>query len=558
MLDTNRIPAEIVEHLSYAAEEYFEPVILLRGLEYYRDGHVRNVRVTSNFLIHAKVFGTEHYDVTLDTDFFAMSTCTCPYDGFCKHMAATFFAVYKTYHSPDEWMHNYSEQYEIEQHRKTVQIQKEQAKQQNQRLALETNLARSSKSAAKKSVPEPLETDTVKEWRNYFQRSFHIAFEQQKTLASITHALKQFEKKLVEVAKRWDRKNRFIYELHLHIFFIELLRNLWENVKSSYYGWYLQEEWDDQIIRHTNQLIQMFENQASKILPAGSNVAHIRETAEYFHELLENSSEVNEYSDWVLIYHSCWLHWLHKDPALTQFETAYLQLQLQKPDNEDLQNELFSYALALFDILDGNDSQAIERLSELAEITLLEPCLFFLVYHEQLEQWDKLYQWLLFTIDISDLYDGQMYVVLSYIWKKAVKHGYTDEPWVHILHAGLPISMQFLENYLIETGRLKEWVDVHLFYETSPLNISKDSVKIIESEDVRLLLPFYHQNVERLVQEKNRASYKMAVRYLKTLHRYYKKLKQMDRWQMFYQSFKSKYSRLRALQEELTKGKLNE
>ncbi|MNT90218.1 hypothetical protein D3C72_2310820 [compost metagenome] len=56
--------------------------------------------------------------------------------------------------------------------------------------------------------------------------------------------------------------------------------------------------------------------------------------------------------------------------------------------------------------------------------------------------------------------------------------------------------------------------------------------------------------------EKNRHSYKAAVKLMKRLAKLYKKLKREERWEEFLEVFTSRNSRLRALQEELRKGKL--
>lgn len=62
--------------------------------------------------------------------------------------------------------------------------------------------------------------------------------------------------------------------------------------------------------------------------------------------------------------------------------------------------------------------------------------------------------------------------------------------------------------------------------------------------------------MERHVLLKNRSGYKAAVKLLKRLAKLYKKLKREERWEEFIIVFSSRHSRLRALQEELRKGKL--
>jgi uncharacterized Zn finger protein len=80
-------------------------------------------------------------------------------------------------------------------------------------------------------------------------------------------------------------------------------------------------------------------------------------------------------------------------------------------------------------------------------------------------------------------------------------------------------------------------------------------MKQVEAAEPALLLPIYHQAVEKSIQEKNRTSYTNAVRYLKRLQALYQKLGQPERWSLYMQRLVHKYARLRAFQEELKKGK---
>jgi uncharacterized Zn finger protein len=98
-------------------------------------------------------------------------------------------------------------------------------------------------------------------------------------------------------------------------------------------------------------------------------------------------------------------------------------------------------------------------------------------------------------------------------------------------------------------------VDLQLANRISPLSLYALELRAIEEYDPGLLLPLYHQAAERAVLEKNRASYKTAVRLLKKLYSYYKLLKKEDRWERYINRLADKFSRLRAFQEELKKGK---
>ena len=99
-------------------------------------------------------------------------------------------------------------------------------------------------------------------------------------------------------------------------------------------------------------------------------------------------------------------------------------------------------------------------------------------------------------------------------------------------------------------------MDYQLSIGKEPLDFRVSVMQPIEKHEPELLLPFYHQAVERYILLKNRVSYKAAVKLLKRLSKLYKKIKQEERWEQFITAFASRHSRLRALQEELRKGKL--
>ncbi len=69
-------------------ESFVPDRIFWRGEDLYNDGAVQNVDISENQIV-AKVLGTRLYNVKAeineDENFF---TCTCPYEGFCKHRIA--------------------------------------------------------------------------------------------------------------------------------------------------------------------------------------------------------------------------------------------------------------------------------------------------------------------------------------------------------------------------------------------------------------------------------------------------------------------------------------
>ncbi len=81
-------------------EGYIDPIIYLRGLDYFRQGKVKYVQENDEQMYSARVEGTKTYDVEveLDDDMNILdSDCTCPYDygEFCKHQVAVFLEIRK-------------------------------------------------------------------------------------------------------------------------------------------------------------------------------------------------------------------------------------------------------------------------------------------------------------------------------------------------------------------------------------------------------------------------------------------------------------------------------
>jgi non-specific serine/threonine protein kinase len=77
--------------------EYFSPEIKKRGLVYFEDDHVTNVRLDKNIII-ASVQGNQVYDVRMAFDKDLRPTtllCSCPYadHDYCKHLAATLYKI---------------------------------------------------------------------------------------------------------------------------------------------------------------------------------------------------------------------------------------------------------------------------------------------------------------------------------------------------------------------------------------------------------------------------------------------------------------------------------
>jgi uncharacterized Zn finger protein len=121
----------------------------------------------------------------------------------------------------------------------------------------------------------------------------------------------------------------------------------------------------------------------------------------------------------------------------------------------------------------------------------------------------------------------------------------------------LPGSFQEYASYLYENEQFKEWMDLQLSYAVSFAEIQAWQVKQIEETSPALLFPFYLQQINRLIAERSRPSYKEAIRLLKKVRTIYSKANQEARFGSYLDQLSAKHNRLRAFQEELRRGNLN-
>jgi len=69
-------------------------------------------------------------------------------------------------------------------------------------------------------------------------------------------------------------------------------------------------------------------------------------------------------------------------------------------------------------------------------------------------------------------------------------------------------------------------------------------------------IALYKEIAEQAIERKNRSAYQEAIEYLKRVKKLYQRLKAQSDWDGYIQSLRTKYERLKALQEELRKARL--
>ncbi|KAB7707444.1 hypothetical protein F9802_06740 [Bacillus aerolatus] len=144
---------------------------------------------------------------------------------------------------------------------------------------------------------------------------------------------------------------------------------------------------------------------------------------------------------------------------------------------------------------------------------------------------------------------------------------YIDTDWLmekepllykSLLERMLPYSYTDLSLYFIQIDQYREWVELQLWMDRELPELDRSGLKEAVKHAPEEVLPLFHHGILRLIDERNRASYKKAVRYLKRLRTLYKKLKRVDRWELYINDLLEEKKRLRAFQEECRKGQLTD
>jgi len=199
------------------------------------------------------------------------------------------------------------------------------------------------------------------------------------------------------------------------------------------------------------------------------------------------------------------------------------------------------------------------QLIESVERSQLKPeqVLRFLRVLEEAGDWSRLEAWLSHCPNETVGHHPGSLDEYGRYWEAVVERLPESEEhmWSSITSL-LPYSRSLYEERLMRFGHWRQWIDYQLSLGSDPLDFRAMDLQPIEKEAPEALLPFYHQGAERYVLLKHRDGYKRAARLLKRLAKLYKKMKREQQWEAYLEVFVNRHSRLRALQEELRKGKL--
>lgn len=487
--------------------------------------------------IYSTVDDGKMYTVTIHIDNFSQSTCTCPKKRLCEHIAAVFM------HYHDPWV-----------------IKNE--------ILSKANLTASKKDFSNNS-PLRLQDQAihgapdmggpVELWYDYFENAYNRISESRKRpslsytdfFASELYFRARLYNEFINVVsvycQSWPSLNRALYRFHSDLFFMDMLEKQIKDVNPAYVDRYQMEEiWDD----FMESLAAILSNkQPEKNKPLFQT---------FFQKAIEVARErlflaQAPLFNWLMLYR---LLCVTAFNDCLEKETLYLE-EFMKGAKRTRQSYYYAaLGLASLRLAANREEDALSVLQRLKE-KKADDMLFYLEYFAGAREWEKLLVWVSWLApDINGASETVFQDICQYCLQ-AVENSKSGQEFIKLIRSWLPRSLDCYGEYLLEEDLFREWVELNMSYRGYTWdNIDKNVLKLIEARDPAALIPLYHQWSTMLIEEKTRRSYQAAVRLLKKLRSLYNKTKAIKVWNTFIYSLAARYPRMRALQEELRKGKL--
>ncbi|GGF98385.1 SWIM zinc finger family protein [Paenibacillus abyssi] len=514
------------EQLAYLEQQFAALMprhILSRGWDYYRSRKVTTVEVVEGNAIYGTVNGSGVYAVVLDADEFTYSKCTCPYQGYCKHMAAVFFH-YSAMTGGDA---------------ETIYL----------RTTGEVTLTENAQ-AADISPNRPNEENDVHVWREWFHNVYGEVWRQCK---QSLYPMQPILSEMKGTAKHWERVKQRLHWLHTLEFVLEQVEKAYA-ATDSYNRYYYEMSFTrtvDPWILHFNEL-------AAALKPA----SFTEEEEQWVLALVDvlRKRALNAETTllrWDFLYHVVW-EALSSDEQWRASER--LQLQAEALNVSPLLVKPFAFVqstLACLDVIENQDEHAVARMKQ-ADFDRTSELVYGFA-EQKLEQ----RQWALFSLWMDYLEEQlascRNAVILKpflTLCRKADILQPEQPGWTDRMIAFLPAAYQELSEHWLENGHYARWADLQLYLGIRPDELDIQDVRSVSKAAPRVLIPLYHQAIDESITSRNRQGYRAAVKLIKKLEKLYKAENKPVKWESYIQGLVSKYSRLRALQEELWKGKV--
>lgn len=532
-----QLSREQVTHLGEQLLNYMEDHIIEAGYQYFSKGMVFNIHVIDGNLITSDVQGTRTYHVEIDLETFINSTCACSYSRFCKHLAATFFQIYSVFDNPKNYL-------QLVQQPRTIQF--------SPAMLYPIPL----RPARFESIDDPHRTMThvlteasdVNDWWSYFE-CMSVSLPEKEQSGQVPVTLRNRYQRVIALASGWKKERAQLFSIHAVLLHLQILEEyVQKHSTPSASFWF----------RGLPQTVGLFMEQLEGTL------FHLHKTAlrEQDRDLIEQTlplvkalkSRPSHIVDWTHVYRILWWYLLD-DTAWIQAEVEQLQQNLDEDLASRSETNRMNLLFAHFAVMQGLDEVALQIWHENHRLPL-SFYLFYLKSFSARAEWHRLLTWYDWLERLMRQAQGEELRLVTAIWRLAFEQTGRLDEWGSILRRLLPGSYYEYASYLFEQARYREWMDVQMSFGVTYTQINGVYLKKIEEVDPTLVFSFYIREVNRLIEERTRPSYKEAIKLLKKLHTLYIQANQNERWEPLLHHVSSTYSRLRAFQEELRRGNL--
>ncbi len=530
------------QHLLELAADSFDELTLMRGFQFHKQGRVTAIEMSDSNTIQSSVYGTEPYEQFIYLDFPNNSECDCKLPRMCTHIAAVLI----------EYAHREG---------RPVQSFVSARALNNRSQSTSSNAIRRVPAPTERMTDEPrmvelsgqLESLHIKQWHELFALCL-------KPLESRARDFQYTESALSTIASRkpdLPLTTELLFELHAYFYVME---KLIETARGpvSHAGYYADYYIGQSIKELRSAILGLFKEPLS-LLSGEDPLGRVADTLAVLRKGMLRKTVIN--SHYAAAYYQFWRSWVGDDADHAALYAAELRAINSAFKELGAEHEATHARLACcwMHLLSGHDELAIGQLTNGQQDRDIPPVHLLEIFARLSEQqaWNRLLYWLVESKHaFMDRRREGMRNYFDY-WGLVVDHlpESEDRMW-ETIGGMLPYSRHVYNDLLIRYGKWKQWMDLQLTTDSDPFEFRVTDLQPIEKASPELLLPFYHQAVERYVLIRNRKGYKSAVKLMKRLAKLYKKLKQEERWTDYMEAFVARYSRLRALQEELRKGKL--
>ncbi len=477
-----------------------------------RNDDVANYRLDSDDGTVVATVGTAAVLFSFNEKFM---NCSCDIDGWCSHRVAIVFHLFSQFHSLTDWMHEWR-----------------QTETQQMMLSISERTPDAWINTLT-SLTSPLRRIRMDENPGVF-----------------IHESSMMDQRAIPLTPfEWEWKPLFELYYRLHVLdagWSYVSRQLGSHSPTFFYGkWYVENWLTDQLGKLQDSVNAV--GAKPKLFEADSFHDRIKELVRNF--ALNNDGLFEERFKVYLLF----------------WENVFPMNAARLDELEILQNEHSPEAkifVAFFNLLQGN-YEALELL--LTDLT-----------SNELKNWLPLAHFAEHNEDTRAL-SIIMHALLPYIGD----HITTDVPlssrsiFVRDLD-GLLEAADFTESeresmfpqygeagidvyadFLIERQRFAEWASLMHRYSITFEEAEASGLKHALSIDPAAVLPLLHVYAMNFIKEKNRHSYRRAVKIFKKMKAGSKKSGKYDFWNRYINTVREKNRRLRALIEEMEKGNLN-